>query len=121
MTDDQKSKCHAIIHSHAVACGGGNLIPIPGVGVAADVVTMTSMTMALAAVFGGNIPEQVAKGIAIASLKRTVLKQPIKTIAKELSKIIPIFGPLFSSAISITMVESAGWAIAYELEAKVRN
>ena len=118
MTDEQKSKCHAIIHIHAAVCGGGNLIPIPGVGVAADIVTMTSMTMALAAVFGSSIPEQVAKGIAVAAIKRTVLKHPIKALTKELSKLIPLLGSIFASGISVAMVESAGWAIAYELEGK---
>jgi uncharacterized protein (DUF697 family) len=118
MTEEQKNTCHAIIHSHAVACGGGNLVPVPGVGIAADIVTMTTMTMALAGVFGSNIPKQVANGIAIAALKRTLLKQPIKTLTKELSKFIPFLGQIVGPAISITMIESAGWAIAHELEDK---
>ena len=100
---------------------GGNLVPVPGVGVAADIVTMTTMTMALSAVFGGDIPQYVAKGIAVAALKRTLLKQPIKTIAKELSKLVPILGQFVGPAISITMIETAGWAIAYELEAKANK
>ena len=52
MTDDQKSKCHAIIHGHAAASGAGNAIPVPGVDVASDIATLTTMTMALGAVFG---------------------------------------------------------------------
>jgi len=121
MTDEQKTKCHAIIHTHAALCGGVNLIPIPGVGVAADIVTVTSMAMALAAVFGSSIPEQVAKGIAVAAIKRTVLNQPIKAITKELSKMTPVLGSLFGSAISIAMIESAGWVISYDLDAEADN
>ena len=29
MTEKQKEKCHYIIHSHAAAAGGGNVVPIP--------------------------------------------------------------------------------------------
>lgn len=121
MTDEQEAKCHGIIHTHAALCGGGNLIPVPGVGIAADIVTMTTMTMALAAVFGANIPTEVAKGIAVAAIKRTLLKQPIKTLAKELSKIIPILGQIVAPAMGIAMVEATGWAIAHELEDKAKK
>ena len=116
MTEDQMNMCHGIIHTHAAACGAGNIIPVPGLGVAADIATMTTMTMALAGVFGGNISQSVAEGIAIAAIKRTVLKQPIKTLAKELSKLIPGLGQIVAPAMGIAMIEAAGWSIAHQLE-----
>ena len=118
MTSDHEKKCHAIIHSHAVAAAAGNAVPVPGVGIAADLVTMTSMTMSLCAVFGGNISEQAAKTLAIAALKNTMLKQPIKTLTKELSKLVPGLGQIVSPSIAIVMIEAAGWVLAKELEAK---
>ena len=118
MTEEQKSRCHVIIHSHAVACCAANVVPIPGLGIAADLVTMTTMAMSLAAVFGGSVTEEAAKGLAVAALKRTALKQPIKTITKELAKLIPIAGSAFSGAISITLCEAAGWAMAHDLDKK---
>ncbi|WP_427193624.1 hypothetical protein KP615_09370 [Treponema denticola] len=118
MTEDQKAKCHAIIHTHAVAAAAGNAVPVPGLGLAVDTVTMTTMTMALSGVFGGSIPENVAKGIAITALKRTMLKQPIKTATKELSKLIPGLGQIVAPGISVAMLEAAGWAIAKDLESK---
>lgn len=30
MNEDQNAKCHAIIHSHAVAAAAGNAIQFPG-------------------------------------------------------------------------------------------
>ena len=85
MTPEQESKCKAIIHGHAVAAAAGNAAPVPGLGVAVDVVTMTTMAMALSAVFSDNaIPKNVAKNMAIAAIKSTMLKQPIKTVAKEM-------------------------------------
>lgn len=118
MTEEQKKKCHTIIHTHAVAAAAGNAIPVPGLGVATDVGTMVTMAMSLSAVFGGDITENVAKNIAIAALKRTVLKQPIKTVAKELSKLIPGVGQVVAPSISLGMLESAGWAMAHDLERK---
>ena len=118
MTEDQESKCHAIIHSHAVAAAAGNAVPVPGLGIAADMVTMTSMTMSLCAVFGGSLTQEAAKGLAIAAIKNSMLKQPIKTLTKELSKLIPGLGQIVAPSISVVMLESAGWVLAKELEAK---
>lgn len=121
MTEAEKSKCQAIIHGHAVAAGAGNLIPVPGTGIAADIVTMTTMAMALAGVFGGSIPESVAKNMAITAIKRTALKQPIKTLGKELSKFVPILGQMVAPAISVGMLEAAGWALAEQLSNQKNN
>lgn len=118
MTDDERTKCHTIIHSHAVAAAGGNAVPVPGLGVAVDIVTMTTMCMALSVVFGGNVPENVAKGMAIAAIKSTMLKQPIKMITKEAAKLIPFLGSVIAPAISVVILESAGWVLANELDEK---
>jgi uncharacterized protein (DUF697 family) len=118
MTEDQKTKCHAIIHAHAVAAAAGNAVPIPGLGVAADMVVMTTMVMALCAIFGGSLTEEAAKGLAIAAIKNTMLKQPIKTLARELSKLIPGLGQIVAPSIGVVMIEAAGWVLANELEVK---
>ena len=121
MTDEQKTKCHAIIHTAAVACGAGNAVPVPGLGIAADTVALTTMTVSLAGVFGGDLPTEAAKGIAIAAIKSTMLKQPIKVLTKELSKLIPFIGQTVSPAISIAIVEAAGWSIAEQLSKESKN
>ena len=72
MTPDQESKCHKIIHSHAIAAAAGNAIPVPGLGIATDMVTMTTMCTSLCAVFGGNMTEAAAKAMAIAAIKNTM-------------------------------------------------
>lgn len=118
MTEDQEKKCHAIIHSAAIGAGAGNAVPIPGLGIAADLLALTSMTMSLAAVFGGSVTEEGAKGIVIAAFKRTAMNQPIKTVTKEVAKFIPFLGSIVAPAISVTMLEAAGWAIAKELDRK---
>ena len=118
MTEAEQSKCKKIIHGHAVAAAAGNLVPIPGVGLAADTVTMATMAMALAAVFGGSITEAVAKNMATNAIVATIKKQPVKVIAKEVSKVVPIVGQLIAPSISVAMLESAGWILADELAAE---
>jgi uncharacterized protein (DUF697 family) len=109
-------KCHSIIHAHAVAAAAGNAVPVPGLGVATDTVTMVSMTMSLCGVFGGSITKEAAKALSIATLKNTILNQPIKFIAKEASKFVPFLGMIVAPTVSVVMIEAAGWAIAKELE-----
>ncbi|MEI0485826.1 hypothetical protein R4K89_08490 [Brachyspira intermedia] len=121
MTNSQHKKCHAIIHSCAVACGAGNAAPVPGLGLAADLVALTTMTTSLAAVFGGDLTAEAAKGMAIGALKKQVLKQPIKTLTKELSKFIPGLGQVVAPTISFALIEAAGWAIAKQLEREYSN
>ncbi len=41
MNEQLNERFHVIIHSHAAAAG--NLIPVPGLGIAADITAMTSM------------------------------------------------------------------------------
>ena len=115
MTDEEKSKCQKIIHGHAAAAAAGNLVPIPVLGLAADTVTMTTMAMALAAVFGGSITESVAKNMAINAVVATMKKQPVKVIAKEISKVVPVVGQLVAPSISVAMLEAAGWLLAEQL------
>ena len=113
-----KQKCRFIIHSHAVAAAAGNAVPVPGMGFAADTVTMTTMAMSLAATFGEDIPKSVAKGLAVTAMKRQVLKQPLKMLAKELSKLVPGLGQVVAPTMSVAMLEAAGWAMANEMARK---
>jgi len=115
MNNEQKLKCKAIIHSHAAAAAAGNAFPIPGLGLATDMVTMASMTMSLCAVFGGSIQEEAAKSLALATLKNTMLSQPVKVVSKELSKFIPFLGQAVAPTLSVVILEAAGWNLADDL------
>ena len=115
MTEEEKSTCRKIIHGHAAAAAAGNLVPVPGVGLATDTVTMTTMAMALASAFGGSITESVAKNMAINAIIATVKKQPVRMIAKEISKVVPVVGQLVAPSISVAMLEASGWLLANEL------
>jgi len=116
MTDSQQAKCQDIIHTHAPICAAGNLAPVPGLGFSVDIVAMGSMCMCLADVFGGSISEEVAKELAVAALKRTLLKHHIKPITKGLVMPIPVLGQIVILALAIIIIEEAGWCMAKELE-----
>lgn len=118
MTNDQENKCHTIIHSHAAAAAAGNLVPVPGAGFAVDTIAMTSMCLSLAAVFGGKMDEALAKALAIDAIKKAILKNPIKTVVKEISKIIPGLGQIVAPTLSVAILEAAGWILAKELDEK---
>ncbi len=121
MTNEEKSTCKIIIHSAAAATGAGNLVPIPGLGAAADMVAMSTMAISLASVFGEELTRAAARGMAYAALKKTILKQPIRYATKELAKILPWFGSAFSSAVSVALMEAAGWQLAQEFDLEHRG
>lgn len=116
MTQEQKNKCHRIIHTGAVAAGAGNLLPIPGSGFAADTVALTTMACGLATVFGKDLSEAAAKALAISAIKKEIMKRPLKTIGKEIAKVIPGGGNVASAAISVAMAEAAGWSMAKDFD-----
>ncbi len=116
MTNEEKNKCHMIIHAASAAAGAGNIVPVPGLGVAADMVTMSTMAVSLAAVFGKELTSAAARGAAYAALKKVILAQPVRYATKELSKFIPWIGSAIAAALSVTLTEAAGWQLAQEFD-----
>lgn len=116
MTNEEKNKCHIIIHAATAASGAGNLVPIPGLGAAADMVSMTTMAISLASVFGEELTHAAARGMAYAALKKVIFKQPVKYAAKELAKFVPWIGSVFSAAVSVALMEAAGWQLAQQFD-----
>ena len=121
ITEEEKKKCHVIIHAHAVAAGAGNVVPIPGAGILADLGTMTTMAMALSKVFNDKpLDKAVALSLMTGIAKRVALKYPIRMLAKEASKLLPVLGQVVAPSISIGMIESAGWVLVNQF-AKERH
>lgn len=114
-------KCRTIIHSYSALAGTGNLIPIPGVGVLADIGSLTMMARDLAIVLGNEECKnaEAAKAFTIGIAKRVFLKQPIKMIGKELAKFIPFAGQIIAGGISAAMTEAVGWSMVKSLSQEV--
>lgn len=116
MTETQRKRCRSIINSWSAVAGTGNLLPVPGTGFVADTAALAMMARELAGVFGEDKPAAAAKGIAVATLRRVLLKQPIKAVGKELCKLIPFAGQALSAGISVGIAEATGWAMANDFD-----
>jgi hypothetical protein len=51
-------------------------------------------------------------------MKNTMLKQPIRTLSRELSKLVPGLGQVVAPSIAVVMLEAAGWILAGDLESE---
>lgn len=121
MTPEQRTKCHVIIHSAASTAAAGNVVPVPGLGMAVDTLAMASMATALAVVLGGSITEEVGRAMSINALRHVILRHPVKMLAKELTKFVPLLGSAVAPTISAGMVEAAGWEIVRGLESGIAD
>lgn len=110
MTNDENSKCHAIIHSAAVAAGavGAGLAQIP---LSDNVVIMPiqiGMVASLGNVFGKNLGEMAIKGL-ISAAAGTVIG---RSASQALLGWIPLLGNAINASTAFTITEAIGWAIA---------
>lgn len=116
MNQDDYKTCAIVIHGAAAAAGVGNAVAaVPGTGYAADVAALTGMALALCAVFGGDVPKEVARTMAVAALKQQLMRSPVRAAAKELAKFAPGAGTAVATVLSVSLVEMAGWAMAKDL------
>ena len=108
MNSQQKSACHKIIHAAAAASASSTLIPVPLTGFAVDAAVMVAMVMNLARVFhlDTTVNEDLAKGLAIAALKKQLLKHPVKYLTREFSKTLPMAGTAISGGLSLMLTEA---------------
>lgn len=116
MTNEERVKCHWIIHTTAVVTAGPAVLPVPGLGVAADMTAMATMAVSLAAVFGKELTTASATGLAYGTMKNVICQQPSKYLKKELTKVIPFFGQAISAGISVVLTEAAGWQLAQSFD-----
>ena len=118
MNDNQRSKCHAIIHSAAgaaAACAAG-LAQIPGADNGALVPIEIAMIVSLGKVFGFTVSESYAKSILMTAAA-TVCG---RTISQILVGWLPGIGNAINAATAASMVESIGWISAEEFDTKER-
>lgn len=111
MTQNQKERCHEIIHTAAVAAGGIGLSPIPGSDIVPLVTVQTAMILALANVFDVSIEKSYAAALA----KTAIASQFGKLAAGQLLKMIPGLGSVANGAVAFSVTELLGWDAAKEL------
>lgn len=108
MTDDEKKKCHAIIHTATVLAGLSSLIPKH----CADAVPITGaqilMIIALGKVFEVNISKSLAT--AVTSGFGAIVAG--KTAVSSISKAVPFLGQVTNVGVACGLTEGLGWATA---------
>ena len=114
MTDEQRAKCHAIIHSAsaAAAAAGGGLAQLPGSDNAIITPIQLTMTISLGKVFNVTLGEASAKA-AIGSVAASTIG---RTVSQVLVGWIPGIGNAINATTAASITEALGWAIAKEFD-----
>ena len=110
MTDTQKAKCHAIIHSASASAAavGAGLAQIPCSDNAVITPIQLVMTISLGRVFGLELTESAARA-AVASVAAATVG---RTVSQILIGWIPIAGNLVNAGTAATVTEAIGWLLA---------
>lgn len=106
MTKDQLKKCHAIIHTAAVASGTAGAIPIPVADALPISASQITMVLSLGKVFGKKLTKSAANSLLVATGSTIV--------GRNLVKLIPIAGWIASAGVAASVTEAMGWAIAVD-------
>lgn len=111
MTADQRSKCHAIIHtaSASAAAVGAGLAQLPGSDNAAITPIQLAMTVSLGAVFGIQLTQSAAA--ALASVAAATVG---RAVSQVLVGWIPGFGNAINASTAAALTESVGWLLVKE-------
>lgn len=119
MTDEQRKKCHAIIHAASVAAGGvgAGLAQVPLADNAVITPIQLTMTMSLGKVFGRTVAESAAK----AALSQVAVSTVGRTVSQVLVGWIPGFGNAVNASTAAGITEALGWAIAREFDQGLLN
>lgn len=114
MLETKEKKCHAIIHSAAIATGavGAGLAQIP----LADTVPITAiqvgMIVSIGEVFDAKMSEGVAKGILTGLITGNIGKQAVGLALGW----IPGFGNAIKATTAATLTETIGWGAVKHFE-----
>ncbi len=109
MSEQERSKCHAIIHSAAVAAGaiGGGLAQIPTSDTLVITPLQIGMVASLGNVFGKSLTDTAIKAL-LSSFTAAFVG---RTISQSLTW-LPIVGNIVNGSTAFAMTEAVGWSIA---------
>ncbi|MCD7715317.1 MAG: hypothetical protein LUI39_02550 [Lachnospiraceae bacterium] len=119
MTNNEKIKCNAIIHSasaEAAAVGAG-LAQVPGSDNLVITPIQLTMTIALGKVFGLNLSESAAKAAVGSKAASTIGR----TASQVLLGWVPGVGNVINAGTAAAITESMGWILAKEFEKEARH
>ena len=109
MSDEERSKCHAIIHAASAAAGGVGLglAQLPGSDNAIITPIQITMVVGLGRVFDQEITEAFAKSLVASQLAALAGR----TLSQVLIGWIPVIGNAINATTAAGITEAVGWAI----------
>lgn len=115
----RNEKCHAIIHSAAVAAGGigAGLAQIPG----GDIIPITGIQITMIISLGGVFGKDLSKDQASSILKALGTGMVGKEIARQLAGWIPVWGNALKSGTAFSLTEALGWDVVKKFEEEERE
>lgn len=110
MTDEQKAKCHSIIHSASIGAGGigAGFAQLPCSDSLAIVPIQVTMVILLGAVFGIRLNQSTAE----ATLSTATATMAGRGISQILVGWIPGIGNAINAATAMGITETIGWSVA---------
>ena len=114
MTEDQRIKCHAVIHSASTAAAavGAGLAQLPLSDNAIIVPIQVTMVIALGKIFNQHVIDSVAKGMILGSAG-TFFGRAISQI---LVCWIPGVGNIVNASTAAGITEVVGWSVAEKFD-----
>ena len=119
MTDDEKTKCHAIIHTATVAAGGvgTGLAQLPGSDTIPITAIQVGLVISLGAVFGMEITKSVATSIVGGFLSAA----SGRFISQILVGWIPGIGNIINAGTAVAITETLGWKVANDFAKEAKQ
>lgn len=119
MDEEQKKKCHQIIHTASTLAGGvgAGLAQLPLSDNAVIIPIQTTMTVALGQVFGMKLTKSAATATAATALASTVGRGTSQILVGW----IPGYGNVINASTAAAITEAVGWHIANEFYADWRD
>ncbi|WP_240843031.1 hypothetical protein [Acidaminobacter sp. JC074] len=116
LTDEEKKKCHTVIHGAAVAAsaaaGGMSQIPLADNTVIAPI--QVGMIIKLGTIFGHKVTEGLAKGI--------IANAAAAFVGRGVSQVLLGWVPIVGNAVNATtaggITEAIGWLAVKEFKSK---
>lgn len=118
MTKEQKTKCHAAIHTASTAAAGigAGLAQLPGADCVALIPVQTTMILALGNIFHIPLTDSMAKSVLSETLATMGGKLAAKAAANLIVGWIPGAGNAINASVAAGITESLGWLIAKDFD-----
>lgn len=117
MTNEQRGKCHAIIHSASASAAavGAGLAQVPCSDNAVITPIQLTMTVALGRVFGIELTDSAARASLASAAAATVGRM----IPQVLVGWLPIAGNVINTCTAASVTEALGWILAEDFAQQI--